>query len=172
MKSWATKTRKSGCPTRPERLRRGTEEAGGDAGDQPARRQPLAVGAQIISKSRNDAAFPSGQRPQADPRNLLGRFLPALGATGLARNLMKFAHRRAWAESADADATAADFFGERLGEQQVERFGRGMGRDVGHALKRRGRSDDEDVAAAPLDHRRQVKVREVDDSGDVHLNSQ
>ena len=146
------------------------EEGGGDAGDGATRDQPLGMHADAVGGAGDDHTFPGGEGAEAGAGNFFGRLLAAPHARWLAGNIVELGGSRAGTKDADADAVRTDFFGEAFAEEQVECLGGGVGSDEGHGLKCGGGGDDENVAAASLDHTREVEAREVDDSGDVHLH--
>ena len=146
------------------------EERGGDAGDGAARDESLGVHANAVGGAGDDHTFPGGERPKAGAGNFFGRLLAAPHARWLAGNIVELGGGRTRTEDADADAVRVNLFGEAFAEEQVEGFGGGVGGDKGHGLESGGGGDDKDVAAASLDHVREVEARELDDSGDVHLH--
>ena len=76
----------------------------------------------------------------------------------------------AGAEGTDANTVRLQFFGEAFGEEEVEGFRGGVGRDVRNALKGGGGCDDQYAAVAARDHFGDVKARQMDDRGAIYLD--
>ena len=146
------------------------EERCGDAGHGASRDESLGVHAKAVGGAGDDHTFAGGEGAEAGAGNFFGGLLAALGAVGLASNVVELGGGRTRTEDADTDAQATDFFGEAFAEKQVECFGGSVGGDEGHGLKCGGGGDDEDIAVAALDHAREVEAREVDDGDDVYLH--
>ena len=146
------------------------EERGGDARDGAARDESLGVCAETIGGTGDDHALAGGECAQAGAGHFFGRFLTALGAVGLAGDVVELGGGRAGAEDADADAEGTDLLGEAFAEEEVEGFGGGVSGDERQGLKGGGGGNDENVAAAALDHAGKIQAREVDDGGDVYLH--
>ena len=106
-------------------------------------------------------AFPRRQRRKPHVSDLLRGFRRAPRVIALPGNLKKFRLRGAGTERANADSVLPHFFRQAFGKVQIKRFRRGVRRDVGHRLKRRRGSHDQDVPAAARNHSGQVEMRQV-----------
>ena len=114
--------------------------------------------------------FSGQQRFETHPRNL-GRGLRDCDAARRgAGYVSKFRFRWAGAQRAHANSVTLRFFGDRFGEEKIKGFRRGVRGDVGHRLERRSRGNDQNIAAAPLNHGWQVQMREVHHGEAVHFH--
>ena len=114
-------------------------------------------------------AFPRRKRRKPHVSDLLGGFRRAPRVIALPRNLKKLRLRGTGTERANADAVLPHLFREALGKMQIKRLSRGIGRDVGHRLKRGRGGHDQDVPAAARNHAGQVEMRHVHDRRHIDL---
>ena len=147
----------------------GLEHVGGDFGDEAARDEAFAVGAEIVAEAGDDVAFAGGQGFQPGVGDFFGGFGVAFEFF-LAGNGVEFGFRRAGAESADADSVGFHFFGEAFGEEEIEGFCGGVSRNVGNGLEGSGGRENENIAASAGDHLRQVQTGQVHDRVTIHLD--
>src|SRR6266478_3803763 len=147
----------------------GAKQSSRDARDHGARDEPHALGAQPIGESGNHRTLPCRKCTEAHARDFLGRLLWTPRVMALAGNFEKFAFRRSGAERADANSVMPHLLGKAFGKLQIKRFCRGVRRDVGHRLKRRRRSKDQNVSTAAGYHPRKIKMRQMYDRAHVDL---
>ena len=91
-------------------------------------------------------------------------------AVGLLRHLLELRVRRTRAKGADPNAKFANLLSNPFRENQIECFRCRVRRNERHGLKRGDRRHDQHIAMPALDHRRDVKPRQMDHCRAIHLN--